>query len=180
MGCGDKSFQPRQRQAPRTTSRLCRASGTKPAWTMFYSANVRIRTSPAWLNTSISHMGDPLSFPHRCRRCIFVRGAKQYAVRNPRNRKCNRRDCTRHYPSIRLFTVGQKTSSATPLGDLQTIEQPWSVASHQSIAGGGGFGLFSAVCWIFGREVLDRLGGTVPIGLVSNNWGCKSWQNPSV
>lgn len=88
-----------------------------------------------------------------------------------------------HYPSIRLFTVGQKTSSATPLGDLQTIEQPWSVASHQSIAGGGGFGLFSAVCWIFGREVFDRLGGTVPIGLVSNNWGgtpVESWTTPAV
>ena len=34
------------------------------------------------------------------------------------------------YPQLRLFTVGQKTASATPLGDLQTVEQPWAVASH--------------------------------------------------
>ena len=47
------------------------------------------------------------------------------------------------YPMIRLFTVGQKTSSKTPLHDLQTIEQNWTVASHTTVAGGGGFGYFS-------------------------------------
>lgn len=82
------------------------------------------------------------------------------------------------YPLIRLFTVGQKTSSTTPLDDLQTIEQRWSVANHTSIGGKGGFGYFSAVCWIFGRTVFDELGGKVPLGLVSNNWGgtpVESW-----
>ena len=68
------------------------------------------------------------------------------------------------YPSIRLFTVGQGTSSKAPLDDLQSVAQPWSVANSTSVAGGGGFGHFSAVCWIFGREVFDALGGTVPIG----------------
>merc|ERR1712048_20393 len=85
------------------------------------------------------------------------------------------------YPSIRLFTVGQKTSSPTPLDDLQTIEQMWSVANHTSVSGNGGFGYFSAVCWIFGREVFDALGGKVPIGLISNNWGgtpVESWTTP--
>ena len=61
------------------------------------------------------------------------------------------------YPLIRLFTVGQKTSSPAPLDDLQTIEQVWSVASAKTVAGNGGFGYFSAVCWIFGREVYDAL-----------------------
>lgn len=75
------------------------------------------------------------------------------------------------YPNIRLFTVGQGTSSNDPLHDLQTIEQKWSVASNTTVAGGGGFGYFSSVCWFFGRTVSDHLGGKVPIGLVSNNWG---------
>jgi len=75
------------------------------------------------------------------------------------------------YPLIRLFTVGQGTQSKTPLDDLQTIEQAWSVADRTSIGGRRRFGHFSAVCWIFGREVFDAIGGSVPIGLVSNNWG---------
>jgi len=85
------------------------------------------------------------------------------------------------FPLIRLFTVGQKTSSPTPLDNLQTIEQQWAVASHATVAGGGAFGYFSAVCWIFGREVFDALGGQVPIGLVSSNWGgtpVESWSTP--
>lgn len=82
------------------------------------------------------------------------------------------------YPLVRLFTVGQGTLSKIPLHDLQTITQPWAVAGHNSISGKGGFGYFSAVCWIFGREVFDALGGSVPIGLISNNWGgtpIESW-----
>ena len=85
------------------------------------------------------------------------------------------------YASIRLFTVGQKTSSKVPLDDLQTIEQNWSVASAKTVAGNGGFGYFSAVCWIFGREVFDALGGKVPVGLINNNWGgtpVESWTTP--
>ena len=58
-----------------------------------------------------------------------------------------------HYPNIRLFTVGQKTASKLPLDDLQSVEQPWSVANATSIAGGGRFGHFSAVCWIFGPNL---------------------------
>ena len=83
------------------------------------------------------------------------------------------------YPLIRLFTVGQKTSSRVPLQDLQTIEQQWSVASSKTVAGGGGFGYFSAVCWIFGRKLHDEL--QVPIGLINNNWGgtpVESWTTP--
>jgi sialate O-acetylesterase len=84
------------------------------------------------------------------------------------------------YPLIRLFTVGIRTSSKTPLDDLQTIEQAWSVADHTSVSDQGGLH-FSAVCWIFGREVFDALGGSVPIGLVSNNMGgtaIESWSTP--
>jgi len=43
-----------------------------------------------------------------------------------------------NYPAIRVMTVGQGTSSKTPLNDLQTISQLWAVASNTSISGGGG------------------------------------------
>jgi hypothetical protein len=76
-----------------------------------------------------------------------------------------------NYPNIRLFSVGQGSSSKTPLTKLNTIQETWSVASNTTVNNGNGFGIFSAVCWIFGRELFDGLGGAVPIGLVSSNWG---------
>jgi sialate O-acetylesterase len=75
------------------------------------------------------------------------------------------------YPTIRLFTVGQGTKSHNrPLSDLATIEQNWTAASSSSVSDGSKFNYFSAVCWFFGKNVFDGLGGKVPIGLVSNNW----------
>eukprot|EP00928_Gymnodinium_smaydae_P041597 TRINITY_DN2812_c0_g1_i1.p1 TRINITY_DN2812_c0_g1~~TRINITY_DN2812_c0_g1_i1.p1 ORF type:complete len:556 (+),score=67.35 TRINITY_DN2812_c0_g1_i1:229-1668(+) len=85
------------------------------------------------------------------------------------------------YPNIRLFTVGQKTSSKTPLLNLQTIEQPWSRATSKSISDRTVFNYFSAVCWFFGKHVYDGLDGKVPIGLISNNWGgtqVEAWMSP--
>lgn len=77
------------------------------------------------------------------------------------------------YPHIRIFTVGKGTRSTTPLPDLQTIEQRWSVAKNQTLnhPNKGGWGDFSAVCWFFGKHVSDGLDNQIPIGLISNNWG---------
>ena len=84
------------------------------------------------------------------------------------------------YPHIRIFSVGHRTSSATPLLDLQTVWEPWQVASNTTIREDFGpghtlFSTFSAVCWFFGRGVADalarRAGMPVPVGLISNNWG---------
>jgi len=75
-----------------------------------------------------------------------------------------------NYPNIRVFTVGQGTTSTTPLRELGSIEQAWVAASNASI-GLGGWTAFSAVCWFTYRDVYNALGGTVPQGLVSNNWG---------
>lgn len=86
------------------------------------------------------------------------------------------------YPLIRVFTVGQKTNSSTPLQELATIEQPWSVASAKSI-GDGNWSAFSAVCWFTYRAVHDALGSKVPQGLISNNWGgtpIQHWVSPQV
>jgi len=85
------------------------------------------------------------------------------------------------YPDIRFFSVGHATQSATPLQDLQTVWEPWQVASASSIRkdfypGHTMFSTFSSVCWFFGRTIADGLaeangGARVPVGLISNNWG---------
>jgi len=84
------------------------------------------------------------------------------------------------YPYIRVFTVGQGTTSATPLKEFSTISQGWSVASSASI-GGPNWNYFSGACWFFGRNIYDS--EQVPIGLVSTNWGgtiIQAWSSPSV
>ena len=58
-----------------------------------------------------------------------------------------------NYPDIRLFTVGQKTSSKTPLQDLRTIEQNWVAASNTTVSDGSPFNYFSAVCWVSSRNL---------------------------
>ena len=88
------------------------------------------------------------------------------------------------YPDIRVFTVGQGTSSNSTyvFNDLQTIEQNWTAATPASI-GGAEWDTFSAICYFFGRDVYNALGGAVPIGLVSNNWGgtcLQQWAPASV
>ena len=42
-----------------------------------------------------------------------------------------------NYPNIRVFTVGDGTSSTVPLKELNTTSQVWSVASNTSIGGPG-------------------------------------------
>jgi hypothetical protein len=56
------------------------------------------------------------------------------------------------YPHIRLFTVGQSTTSDTPLAELATIEQHWSVA-NESTVGGANWAEFSAVCWFYAKNL---------------------------
>ena len=75
------------------------------------------------------------------------------------------------YPHIRLFTVDGSTRTDGPVDDLQTFKQNWSIASNTTIARNGEFGYFSAVCWLFGRDIADSLNNTVPLGLISNNVG---------
>jgi len=80
-----------------------------------------------------------------------------------------------------VFTVGEGTTSNTTLNQLATIAQPWTPASAASI-GVGNWSEFSAVCWFFGRDLYDALGGSVPIGLISNNWGgtpVEAWSSPA-
>jgi sialate O-acetylesterase len=75
-----------------------------------------------------------------------------------------------NYTSIRLFTVGQNTRSLAPLNDLRTIREGWTLPNASAMDDGQMFGQFSSVCWFFGRQVFEGLGGKVPIGLISNSW----------
>ena len=78
------------------------------------------------------------------------------------------------HPNIRLFTVGQGSHTEYAAPDLQTIEQRWAVASHETVSNKQRFGYFSAVCYIFGRQLaaaVSTAASPLPIGLISSNWG---------
>jgi hypothetical protein len=71
---------------------------------------------------------------------------------------------------------------ATPQTDLSYVNLTWTRATTPGAVGGpGNFTTFSAVCWIFGRSLFDALGGRIPIGLASVNWGgtvIQAWSSP--
>ena len=67
------------------------------------------------------------------------------------------------YPKIRLFTA-ESLPSSTPLDELLSIRQNWSVASPQSVNGSYGR-YFSAVCWLYGRMIHQALNER-PLGLM--------------
>ncbi len=73
-----------------------------------------------------------------------------------------------NYPKIRVFTVAQ-AGSATPAEELFAITLNWSVASSASI-GGPDWRYTSAVCWLYGRQIHQALGGR-PIGLIATSYG---------
>jgi sialate O-acetylesterase len=74
--------------------------------------------------------------------------------------------------TIRFFSVGQ-VQSAMPLTDLQNIEINWAIPNNKSIQ------LFSAVCWLFAKNIYDHRG--VVMGLVESAWGgtnIEAWSSP--
>lgn len=96
--------------------------------------------------------------------------------------------------TIRFFTVGMdtvcgdptrgQTDCSKPFRELnpnvpggpcprgRSCREPWTRASALALGGNGtSWNTFSAVCWLTFRDVHDALGGDVPIGLISSNWG---------
>ncbi len=62
-----------------------------------------------------------------------------------------------------------------------TGNQPWTVSSPKTACTGGAFSPISAVCYYFGKGLYERLGGKVPVGLMSSNIGGTSverWSGP--
>ncbi|XP_069764732.1 sialate O-acetylesterase isoform X2 [Narcine bancroftii] len=84
-----------------------------------------------------------------------------------------------HYPYIRLFQAGLKESFEEQ-NDLDSISVQWSSPTAE-ILGNGNFTWFSAVCWLFGRYLYDKL--QYPIGLVASCWGgtpIEAWSSKRV
>lgn len=82
------------------------------------------------------------------------------------------------YTSIRTMTVGETTTSVSPLLQLAVAPTlPWSIAGPATI-GLGNWSATSAVCWYYAKDLYDAL--QVPIGIVSSNWGgtiIQSWSD---
>ena len=98
------------------------------------------------------------------------------------------------YPNIRLSTTCMDNTSSTrrclecrrsapqsQLGCATTTHSVWEPSSARVVgrvdgslpgpSSPGSWTSFSAVCWLFGKTIYNSLNRTVPIGLVSNNWG---------
>ncbi|RUS78410.1 hypothetical protein EGW08_013824 [Elysia chlorotica] len=86
-----------------------------------------------------------------------------------------------NYPNIRIFAAALETSD-TPLDDLKDVMESWSKPSNASLGGnpwGQPWNFFSAVCWLYGKNIHKALG--IPIGLVDTNWGgtpVEAWSSP--
>jgi sialate O-acetylesterase len=76
-----------------------------------------------------------------------------------------------NYPKIRVFSAALAlyNESRKPIEELQGIALNWSVASPKSI-GGPMWAYMSAVCWLYGKQLYQALGGR-PIGLIATSYG---------
>jgi len=87
---------------------------------------------------------------------------------------------TVHYPGIRMFTAAHAVADSpqAEVGDKTGgtgvyANASWAVSAPAAFSPvhGVGFSWFSAVCYLFGRELYRELEGAVPIGLVASDWG---------
>jgi sialate O-acetylesterase len=72
------------------------------------------------------------------------------------------------YPKIRVFTASTE-GSAKPIEELLGIRLNWSLPSSSSLDGPD-WNYMSAVCWLYGRQIHEALGGR-PIGLIATSYG---------
>lgn len=78
------------------------------------------------------------------------------------------------HPGIRLFTVPKWVSPA-PADEIAPAPQnapmlgKWHVCTPDTVAKNGEWSGFSAVAFLFGREIQQFTGS--PVGLISTNWG---------
>jgi len=88
-----------------------------------------------------------------------------------------------NYPYLRLF-IHQRIKSQTPSQESVTRfpdNTSWAVSSPFYVGGPGTFSFYSAVCYLFGRNVYQSLNGSLPIGLIQTSWSATSvetWSSP--
>jgi sialate O-acetylesterase len=72
------------------------------------------------------------------------------------------------YTRIRMMTVGKSTAAA-PASALAAIAQPWTAVNSTTIGSTNvTFGVFSAACWLTGRDVFNGLNRSTPLGLITS------------
>ena len=88
-----------------------------------------------------------------------------------------------NYPNLRLSTVATVPGAKTPMHDVPSITNytdpksgkvvSWRVSEPDAFAPATSteFSYFSAVCYLFGRDLFKMKGGKVPIGLVASDVG---------
>jgi len=67
-----------------------------------------------------------------------------------------------NYPMVRKFHAANQVSNV-PLMDLAAINRNWELPNAGNIGG------FSAICWLFGRNLFRKYGH--PIGVIDTTWG---------
>lgn len=88
-----------------------------------------------------------------------------------------------NYPNLRLSTVATMPGAKTPMRDVPSISNITDPKSGKVVswrrsepdafapATSSKFSYFSAVCYLFGRDLYRSKGGAVPIGLVASDVG---------
>ncbi|KAL7981494.1 hypothetical protein Chor_002390 [Crotalus horridus] len=71
------------------------------------------------------------------------------------------------YPLVRIFATAL-VQSEVELQDLGGVNLQWSIPTARNL-GHGDFSYFSAVCWLFGQYLFEKL--KYPIGLIDTSWG---------
>ena len=86
-------------------------------------------------------------------------------------------DCSKPFLELAHGT-GIRANNSAPCHGGASCRELWEPAGAATL-GAAAWDHFSAVCFLTARDNHDALGGTVPLGLISSNWGgtpVQSWE----
>ena len=90
---------------------------------------------------------------------------------------CAAADCAKPFREL-AHGASIRTNNSAPCHGGASCRERWEPASAAAL-GAAAWDHFSAVCFLTARDIHDALGGTVPLGLISSNWGgtpVQSWE----